>query len=183
MNASGNWTVTDRTNTSGNRSINSYGFPKVLLTEGPCEMDVSTYVFCRPAKSVKQYEEIFKDLSRNKCGQERGYRFVMCRAEVGESGWVKVLGMVQFEDNTSNATHAEYTLKYLLDPTCEALFFREIQDCNANNAYIWLECGGAGQIFKHGVFVGHWQIENCTHLDADADGQNVMDDMDVIFCK
>ena len=172
---------------SGNRGINRSGFPEVLLTEGPCEMNVKTYVFCKHVKSVKQYEEIFKQLSSNKCGQARGYQFVMCRAEVGESGQVKVLGMVQFEKEPGLIEQIgrdavieqdKYTLRYLLDASSGIQFFREIHDCNVNNAYIWLECGGTGQIFKHGVFVGNWQIENCTHLGSI--GQEVMD---VIFCK
>ena len=58
MNASGNRVATDKTNTSGNGNINRSGFPEVLLTEGPCETGVSTYVFCQPVKSVEQYEKI-----------------------------------------------------------------------------------------------------------------------------
>ena len=180
MDASGNWTVTGRTNTSGNRSR----FPKALLTKGPCEMGVTTYVFYIYAKSVKQYEEIFKQLNSNKCGQERGYQFVMCRAEVDESGQVKVLGMVQFEKEPfliDEIVQYKNALKRLLDASGGIPFFREIHDCNVNNVYGWLVGVGTGRIFKHGVFVGSWHIdENCTHLGSSE--QDDMYDMDPIFC-
>ena len=162
MNASGNWAITDRTNTSGRYQCpgNIDVFPEELLTEGPCEMDVSTYVFWYSAKSVERYEKIFKDLRRKGQGaSRRNYQFVMCRAEVDG----RAPGMVQFEKGrdpfgceTIDAVHAEYALRYLLDPSVCPQFFHEIQDCNVNNVYLWLKKGGTGQIFKHGVFVGNW---------------------------
>ena len=130
MNASGKWTITARTNTSGRWKYFGYPgnmvrFPEELLTEGPCEMDVSTYVFCYPAKSVEHFEKIFEGLSCDKWGRRRNYQFLMCCGEIDERGKTEVQGMVQFEkeldsleceDNTTNAAYAEYTLKYLLDP-------------------------------------------------------------------
>ena len=188
MNASGNWAVTDRTNTSGNRSINSSRFPEALLTKGPCEMGVATYVFYIHAKSVKQYEEIFKQLNSNKCGQERGYQFVMCRAEVDESVQVKVLGMVQFKKEPfliDEIVQYKNVLKRLLDVSSGIPFFREIQDCSVNNVYGWLVGVGRGRIFKHGVFVGNWTVEDHVWTSEDEDeenGQDDMYDMDLFFC-
>ena len=184
MNTSGNRVVTDKTNTSGNRSINRSGFPGVLLTEGPCETDVSTYVFCQSAKSVEQYEEIFKDLSHGRPGEGRNYKFVMCRAEVGESGQVKVLGMVQFEQEPGLIAQAgpnavieqdKYALKCLLDANSETQFFHEIQDCNVNHTFLWLKHEGTGQIFKHGVFVANWTVED--RVWTSEDEENDQDDM------
>ena len=175
MNASGNWTITARTNTSGRYQCPGYignidGFPEELLTEGQCEMDVSTYVFWYPAQSVKQYKKIFKDLSSNKWGQgRRNYQFLMCRAEVDERGQTEVLGMVQFEKELDSMEHehAKYALKYLLDPSRDPRFFHEIQDCNVNNVYLWLKKGGTGKdirTFKHGVFVGNWRMNGTSCL-------------------
>ena len=186
MNASGNRVVTDKTNTPGNRSINRSGFPGVLLTEGPCETDVSTYAFCQPAESVKQYEEIFKQLNSNKCGQERGYQFVMCRAEVDESGQLKVLGMVQFEKEPfliDEIVQYKNALKRLLDASGGIPFFREIQDCNVNNVYGWLVGVGTGRIFKHGVFVANWTVEDRVWTSEDEENdQDAMYDMEPVFC-
>ena len=155
MNASGNRVVTDKTNTA-----------------------VSTYVFCQPAKSVEQYEEIFKQLNSNECGQECGYQFVMCRAEVDESGQVKVLGMVQFEKEPfliDEIVQYKNALKRLLDANSETQFFREIQDCNVNNTFLRLKYEGTGQIFMHGVFVANWSVED--HVWTSEDEENDQDDM------
>ena len=165
MNASGNWTITARPNTSGRWKYFGYPgnmvrFPEELLTEGPREMDVSTYVFWYPAQSVEQYEKIFKDLSRNKWGRgRRNYQFLMCCGEVDERGQTEVQGMVQFEKelDSMEREHAKYALKYLLDPSSNPRFFHKIQDCNVNNVYQWLKKRGTGKdnrTFKHGVFVG-----------------------------
>ena len=154
MNASG-----ARTNASGIYRRKGYtgnidGFPEELLTKGLYEMDVSTYVFWYPAKSVKQYEGFFEKLNSNK-SKPRNYQFLMCCAEVDKRGRTEVLGMVQFEKehDPMERNHAEYTLKYLLDPATCPRFFHEIQDCNVNEIYLWLKNGGTGRIFKHGVFV------------------------------
>ena len=183
MNASGNQVVTDKTNTSGNRRINRSVFPPVLLTEGPCETLVSTYLFYQPAKSVEQYEEIFKQLNSNECGQERCYHFVMCRAEVDESGQVKVLGMVQFKKEPFliyEIVQYKNVLKRLLDANSETQFFREIEDSNVNRAFLWLKDEGTGQVFKHGVFVlGEDRV--WTSEDEEND-QDDMYDMEPVFC-
>ena len=184
MNASGNRVVTDNTNTSGNRSINSSRFPNGLLMEGPCHMRVTTYAFYIYAKSVKQYEEIFKQLNSNKHGQECGYQFVMCRAEVDESGQVKVLGMVQFEKEPfviDEIVQYKNVLKRLLDVDGGIPFFREIQDCNVNAIYGWLTGVGTGRIFKYGVFVGSWHIDDCIHSDEYED-EDEYEDMYPVFC-
>ena len=146
MDASGNRSVT--ANTSGNGSM----FPGWLLTEGPCKMRVTTYAFYTYAESVKRYEEIFKQLDSNKWG----YQFVMCRAEVVESGQVKVLGMVQFPFVINEIVAYKNVLKRLLDASSGIPFFREIEDQRVNDVYIWLHHGGRGKIFKHGVFADYW---------------------------
>ena len=175
MNASGNRVVTDRTKSC---------FPGVLLTGGPRETDVSTYVFYIYPKSVEQYEEIFKQLNSNKHGQECGYQFVMCRVVIEESGQVKVLGMVQFKKEPGLIEQVgcdavieqdKYTLKRLLDASSGIPFFHEIEDCNVNNVYEWLEWRGTGRIFKHGVFVGVWHINDVCEQDADSSSEQDAD--------
>ena len=141
MNSSGNRVVTDRTKS---------------WSKGVCKMNVTTYVFYIYPKSVKQYEEIFKQLNSNKHGQECGYQFVMCRVVIEESGQVKVLGMVQFKKEPfviDEIVQYKNVLKRLLDASSGIPFFHEIEDCNVNNVYEWLEWRGTGRIFKHGVFV------------------------------
>ena len=176
MNASGNWVVTDKTNTSGNGSE----FP-ALLMKGPCEtgvMDVANYAFYTYAESVKQYEEIFKQLNSSKWAREHGYQFVMCRAEVDESGQVKVLGMVQFEKEPfliDEIVQYKNALKRLLGASSGIPFFREIHDCNVNCVYRWLKYKGTGQIFKLGAFVFNWAVEG--HVWTSEDEENDQDDM------
>ena len=80
MNASGNWAITDRTNTSGRYQCPGYtgnidGFPEELLTEGPCETDVSTFVFWYPTKSVEHFEKNFEVLGRDKWGPRRNRNY------------------------------------------------------------------------------------------------------------
>ena len=161
MNASGKWTITARTNTSGRWKYFGYPgnmvrFPEELLTEGPCEMDVATYVFWYPTKSVEHFEKNFKGLSRN-----RNYQFLMCCAETNERGNTEVQGMVQYDKEVNSfeckdTTYAAYALKEVFDPNC-ARFFHKIQDDNVNNVYQWLKKRGTEnevRTFKRGIFVG-----------------------------
>ena len=151
MDASGSRSVTGSAYTNGRM------FPGLFLTEGPCKMRVATYAFYTYAKSVKQYDEIFKQLNSNKWEEECGYRFVMCRAEVVESGQVKALGMVQFwKEPFVMYEIKKNVLKRLLDASSGIPFFREIEDRHVDDIYIWLQRGGRGKIFKHGMFTGYW---------------------------
>ena len=155
MDASGSRPVTGSVYTSGNGSM----FPGWLLTEGPCKMCVTTHAFYTYAKSVKQYEEIFKQLNSNKWEKECGHQFVMCRAEVDESGQVKALDMVQFWKEPfviGEIVVYKNVLKRLLDASSGIPFFHEIEDRRVNDIYYWLYHGGRGKIFKHGVFVDYW---------------------------
>ena len=155
MATSGSQSVTGSANTSGNGTM----FPGLFLMEGPCKMRVTTYAFYTYAKSVKQYEEIFKQLNSNKWEEECGYRFVMCRAEVDESGQVKALGMIQFWKEPfviDEIVVYKNVLKRLLDASSGIPFFREIEDQHVNDIHVWLHHSGRGKIFKHGMFTGYW---------------------------
>ena len=155
MDASGSRSVTGSANTSGNGRM----FPALFLMKGPCKMRVATYAFYTYAKSVKQYEEIFKQLNSNKWEEECGYRFVMCRAEVGGSGPVKALGMVQFWKEPfviDEIVVYKNALKRLLDASSGIPFFHEIEDQHVNDIYIWLRDEGRGKIFKYGMFTSYW---------------------------
>ena len=178
MDASGSRSVTGNASTSGNGSM----FPGLFLTEGPCKMHVATYAFYTYAKSVKQYEEIFKQLNSNKWEEKCGYRFVMCRAEVDESGQVKALGMVQFwkEPFVIDEIIHKNVLKRLLDASSGIPFFREIEDQHVNDIYIWLNRGGRGKIFKYGMFTDYWDWDRpVTSSDEEEEVANL--NMDHLF--
>ena len=137
-------------------------FPEELLTEGPCEMDVLTYVFRYPADNVESFEKNFKAMHSDKWGprRNRDYQFLVC-CFGEERGMTEVHGMVQYEKEThppecENATHAAYVLTKVFSPY-KARFFHQIEDTNVNAVYRWLkkqETRNAIQIFKSGVFVG-----------------------------
>ena len=157
--------MTAEMTTSGRWSYpgNMVRFPEELLTEGPCEMDVSTYVFRYPTDNVESFEKNFKAVHSDKWGPRRcrNYEFLMCCGEREERGMTEVQGMVQYEKEFSpfeceNTTHAAYALTKVFGPY-GARFFHKIQDDNVNNVYRWLKQRGTEndiQTFKHGVFVG-----------------------------
>ena len=138
-------------------------FPKELLTEGPCEMDVATYVFLYPTESVEHFEKNFKSLECDKWGarRNRNYQFLMCCAKTDERGNTEVQGMVQYEKELDSLqckspTYAEAGLLDVFWPY-GSRFFHKIQDDNVNNVYQWLKNRGTEndiQTFKRGIFVG-----------------------------
>ena len=138
-------------------------FPEELLTEGPCEMDVATYVFLYPTKSVEHFEKNFKTLGRDKWGprRNRNYQFLMCCAETDERGNTEVQGMVQYDKELDSfeckrPNYAEFGLIDVFGPYA-ARFFHKIQDDNVNNVYQWLKKRGTEnevRTFKRGIFVG-----------------------------
>ena len=172
---------------SGSRSVAGSGsmFPGLFLTEGPCKMRVATYAFYTYAKSVKQYEEIFKQLNSNKWEEKRGCRFVMCRAEVDESGQVKALGMIQFwkESFVMGEIIYKNVLKRLLDASSGIPFFRKIEDRHVDDIYVWLYHGGRGKIFKHGMFTHYWDWDRpVTSSDEEEEDEAVANlNMDHLF--
>ena len=168
MSTFGERTITAEMNTSGRWKYFGYPgnmvrFPEELLTEGPCEMDVSTYVFWYPTDSVERFEKNFEVLRSDKWGprHNRNYQFLMCCAEIDERGKTEVQGMVQYDKKLhsfecKDTTYAAYGLKKVFAPYC-ARFFHKIQDGNVNNVYRWLKKRGTGndiRTFKRGVFVG-----------------------------
>ena len=137
-------------------------FPEEFLTEGPCEMDVATFVFCYPTDNIEVFEKNFNAVHSNKWGphRNRDYQFLMC-CFGEERGMTEVQGMVQYEKEIhplecEDTTHAAYVLTKVFGPY-GARFFHQIEDTNVNNVYRWLkkrETGNGIQTFKTGVFVG-----------------------------
>ena len=166
-----------------NATINIGGFPEVLLTEGLCEMDVTTYVFWYTSESTKVLEERLNDVRYDNGGpcRQRDYQFLMFCAVIEERGRAEALGMVQFEKEThphrcKRKNEAEVPLRKVFGPR-SARFFHEIQDCNVNDVYLWLKNRGTGQIFDHGVFVGNWRMDGSIFSNTCICGQ-MLDDGD-----
>ena len=134
-------------------------FPEELLTEGPCEMPVTTYVFWFPFDSVEHFEEACKRIPR--CD----FQFLTCCVERDERGKPEGQGIVQFDKELHSfqskcIASAEAVLRYKFG-YC-ARFFHQIQDANINNVYRYIkkrEVQAGIKTFKRGAFVGLVDIE------------------------
>ena len=155
-----------RTKTTRKRKINecSYRgkmprFPEELLTEGPCEMPVTTYVFWFPFESVEHFEKACKDIPR------RDFQFLTCCVERTETGRQEGQGIVQFDKELHSAQStsigsAEAVLRYKFGSSARS--FHKIQDANINNVYRHIkkrEVQAGIKTFKRGGFVGIVNLE------------------------
>ena len=129
-------------------------FPEELLTEGPCEMPVTTYAFWFPFKDVKDFEKACKSVDR------RAYQFLACCVERAEHGGLEGQGIVQYDKElhpvqSTCIGSAEAVLRYAFGSS--ARFFHQIQDANINNVYGYIkkrEVQAGVTTFKRGGFVG-----------------------------
>ena len=133
-------------------------FPEELLTEGPCEMPVTTYVFWFPFDSVEHFEKACKSIPR------RDFQFLTCCVERDERGKPEGQGIVQYDKELhsfSCTQSPEYMLRYKFGHC--ARFFHQIQDANVNNAYRYIKKrevqAGIIKTFKRGAFVGLVDID------------------------